>query len=160
MKVAEKISARSNLEGRRRPIDTHVGARIRLRRGLLGMSQVQLGDVLGLSYEQVQKYERGADRVNAWCLFEISQVLVVPISYFFDDIPEGMSGSPFSGPRGRRGSFDGIQVSFAADEDDSTLDRRGGNAAVQRVLPRKTADEAAGRRAAEGQAAECLIVVV
>jgi len=123
MKVAEKISARSNLEGRRRPIDTHVGARIRLRRGLLGMSQVQLGDVLGLSYEQVQKYERGADRVNAWCLFEISQVLVVPISYFFDDIPEGMSGSPFSGPRGRRGSFYGIQVSFAADEDDQLISR-------------------------------------
>ena len=88
-------------ESRPSPIDIYVGSRIRLRRTLLGMSQERLGDALGLTFQQVQKYERGVNRVGASRLFEISRVLEVPISYFFDDMPEGMSESPFSGPRGR-----------------------------------------------------------
>lgn len=69
------------------PIDVHVGARVRLRRTLLGMSQERLGDALGLTFQQVQKYERGANRVGASRLFELAKALGVPVSYFFDDLP-------------------------------------------------------------------------
>lgn len=69
------------------PIDIHVGARVRLRRTLLGMSQERLGEALGLTFQQVQKYERGANRVGASRLFELAKALGVPVSYFFDDLP-------------------------------------------------------------------------
>ena len=82
------------LGGRRRrrksdkpnPIDVHVGTRVRLRRTLLGMSQEKLGDALGLTFQQVQKYERGANRIGASRLYDLSRVLDVPVSFFFDDI--------------------------------------------------------------------------
>ena len=92
---------RPDREGRPSPIDVHVGSRVRLRRTLLGMSQEKLGDALGLTFQQVQKYERGVNRVGASRLFDISRVLDVPISFFFDDMPEGMNEAPMSGPRGR-----------------------------------------------------------
>ena len=68
-------------------IDAHVGARIRLRRTLLGMSQEQLGAAMSLTFQQIQKYERGANRIGSSRLYQLSQVLNVPISYFFDDMP-------------------------------------------------------------------------
>ncbi|WP_426954370.1 helix-turn-helix domain-containing protein [Muricoccus radiodurans] len=71
-----------------RPIDIHVGSRVRLRRTLLGMSQGALGEALGVTFQQVQKYERGVNRIGASRLFEISQVLDVPISFFFDDMTD------------------------------------------------------------------------
>lgn len=80
-------------EGRTSPIDAHVGSRIRLRRTLMGMSQERLGEALGLTFQQVQKYERGANRVGASRLFDLSRVLDVPISFFFDDMPEPLSAS-------------------------------------------------------------------
>lgn len=70
------------------PIDIHVGSRVRLRRTLLGMSQEKLGDALGLTFQQVQKYERGANRIGSSRLFKLSQILDVPVSFFFDDMPE------------------------------------------------------------------------
>jgi transcriptional regulator with XRE-family HTH domain len=76
-------------------IDMHVGKRVRLRRTLLGMSQEQLGAELNVTFQQVQKYERGANRISASRLWDISQILDVPISYFFDDMSEGtMRSSP------------------------------------------------------------------
>jgi transcriptional regulator with XRE-family HTH domain len=75
-------------ESRPSPIDVHVGSRIRLRRTLMGMSQERLGDSLGLTFQQVQKYERGVNRVGASRLYDLSRVLDVPISFFFDDMPE------------------------------------------------------------------------
>lgn len=72
--------------GKPNPIDVHVGARVRLRRTLLGMSQEKLGELLGLTFQQVQKYERGANRVGASRLFDLSRVLDVPVSFFFDDM--------------------------------------------------------------------------
>ena len=73
-------------------IDMHVGKRVRLRRG---MSQWQLGAELNVTFQQVQKYERGANRISASRLWDISQILDVPISYFFDDMSEGtMRSSP------------------------------------------------------------------
>ena len=74
--------------GKPNPIDVHVGARVRLRRTLLGMSQEKLGEAIGLTFQQVQKYERGANRIGASRLYDLSRVLDVPVSFFFDDMPE------------------------------------------------------------------------
>ena len=76
-------------------VDMHVGKRVRLRRTLLGMSQEQLGTELNITFQQVQKYERGANRISASRLWDISQILDVPINYFFDDMTENtMQSSP------------------------------------------------------------------
>jgi transcriptional regulator with XRE-family HTH domain len=72
-------------------LDVHVGGRVRLRRLLLGLSQEKLGDALGLTFQQVQKYERGANRISASRLFDLSTVLGVPVSFFFDDISADLS---------------------------------------------------------------------
>ena len=71
------------------PIDVHVGRRLRLRRTLLGMSQERLGQLLGLTFQQIQKYERGVNRIGSSRLYELGQILDVPISFFFDDMPDG-----------------------------------------------------------------------
>ncbi len=68
------------------PIDIHVGARIRMRRKLLGISQEKLAEQLGLTFQQVQKYERGANRVSASKLFEIARALQSSVAYFFDGL--------------------------------------------------------------------------
>lgn len=78
--------------GKPHPIDVHVGSRVRLRRTLLGMSQEKLGEALGLTFQQVQKYERGANRIGSSRLFELSQILDVPVSFFFDDAPLAAEG--------------------------------------------------------------------
>jgi transcriptional regulator with XRE-family HTH domain len=69
------------------PIDTHVGSRIRLRRNMLGMSQEKLGDSLGITFQQIQKYEKGTNRVGASRLQAIASILGVPVAYFFEDAP-------------------------------------------------------------------------
>ena len=116
--MAEDTVEAPGRDSRPSPIDIHVGSRVRLRRTLLGMSQERLGDALGLTFQQVQKYERGVNRVGASRLFDISRVLDVPISYFFDDMPEGMSETPVSGPRGRMYGFAEAQEPFAPGVDD------------------------------------------
>ena len=93
-------------EGRPSPIDVHVGSRIRLRRTLLGMSQERLGDQLGLTFQQVQKYERGVNRVGASRLFDLARVLDVPISFFFDDMPDALAGGMGGGGRRALGMAD------------------------------------------------------
>jgi transcriptional regulator with XRE-family HTH domain len=75
------------------PVDVHVGARLRQRRTLHGMSQTTLGDALGISFQQVQKYERGTNRIGASRLFELSRVLDVPVEFFFDDMPTAVAAS-------------------------------------------------------------------
>lgn len=75
------------------PVDIHVGSRIRLRRTLLGMSQEKLGRAISLTFQQIQKYERGTNRVGSSRLYQLSQVLSVPISFFFDDMPAEVSGN-------------------------------------------------------------------
>jgi transcriptional regulator with XRE-family HTH domain len=69
------------------PIDIHVGSRVRLRRNMLGMSQEKLGEMLGITFQQIQKYEKGTNRVGASRLQAISTVMNVPVSYFFEDAP-------------------------------------------------------------------------
>jgi transcriptional regulator with XRE-family HTH domain len=75
------------------PVDVHVGSRVRLRRTLLGMSQEKLGEAIGLTFQQVQKYERGANRVGASRLFDLSRVLDVPVGFFFDEMPDDVAAS-------------------------------------------------------------------
>jgi len=70
-------------------IDDHVGARIRERRIMLGLTQQQLAEMIGVTYQQAHKYERGINRVSAGRLFEVAQVLGVPVSYFFDGLEQG-----------------------------------------------------------------------
>src|ERR1044071_7122837 len=67
------------------PIDVRVGARLRLRRNMIGLSQEKLGEALGLTFQQVQKYERGTNRIGASRLYELSRILDVPVSFFFDN---------------------------------------------------------------------------
>ncbi len=71
------------------PIDAHVGSRVRVRRTLLGLSQTQLGVRMGITFQQIQKYEWGTNRISASRLYQMSHILDVPVSYFFDDLDEG-----------------------------------------------------------------------
>ncbi len=75
------------------PIDVHVGVRLRQRRTLLGMTQTNLGDAIGVTFQQAQKYENGANRISASRLFTLSRVLEVPVEYFFDDMPAAVAAS-------------------------------------------------------------------
>ncbi len=77
------------------PIDIHVGGRVRLRRMILGMSQEALGKSLGLTFQQVQKYEKGVNRVGASRLFQLSTLLDVPIQFFYDDYDAKIGGRSF-----------------------------------------------------------------
>ena len=70
------------------PIDVHVGSRVRLRRMMVGMSQERLGERLNLTFQQVQKYEKGANRIGASRLYAISKILDVPVEFFFQDMPD------------------------------------------------------------------------
>jgi len=69
------------------PVDVHVGTRMRQRRALLGMSQTNLGEAVGLTFQQIQKYERGSNRMGSSRLYEFAKVLDVPVAYFFDEMP-------------------------------------------------------------------------
>ena len=71
------------------PIDIHVGSRVRLRRTMLGQSQEKLGNALGITFQQIQKYEKGANRIGASRLQQIANVLTVPVAFFFEDAPSG-----------------------------------------------------------------------
>ena len=75
------------------PIDAQVGNRVRLRRMLIGMSQERLGELLGLTFQQVQKYEKGVNRIGAGRLFEVARILGVPIDYFYEGAMAQSSGS-------------------------------------------------------------------
>ncbi len=99
------------------PTDAHVGKRVRLRRTLLGMSQEKLGKELGLTFQQVQKNERGTNRIGASRLYELSNILDVPVIFFFDDMPPEIAGERPGRPAGM------TEVQGAAYEAD-TLARR------------------------------------
>ncbi len=100
-----------------RPVDVHVGRRVRLRRTMLGMNQTKLGEALGLSFHMVQKYERGKSRISASRLYDLSNVLNVPVSFFFDDMPPEVSGE-------RRGRPVGMSKAQGAAYEADTLAKR------------------------------------
>ncbi len=88
--------------GKPHPVDVHVGARLKQRRKLLGITQTNLGDAIGLTFQQVQKYERGANRISASRLCDLSRVLDVSIDYFFEDMPTAVAAiSPATKRRGK-----------------------------------------------------------
>jgi transcriptional regulator with XRE-family HTH domain len=91
VEVEERSSRRAN------PIDVHVGGRVRLRRMLLGMSQEKLGEHLGLTFQQIQKYEKGINRIGASRLFDLAQVLAVPVQFFYEELAaSGGNGAGFA----------------------------------------------------------------
>ncbi len=87
--------------GNPQPIDVHVGARVRVRRKLLGMTQTKLGDALGLTFQQVQKYEKGANRIGSSRLYDLARVFDVPIEHFFEDMPADVVASSSAKGRGK-----------------------------------------------------------
>jgi transcriptional regulator with XRE-family HTH domain len=104
------------------PVDISVGGRLRQRRTLLGMSQEKLGRAVGLTFQQIQKYERGVNRIGASRLLQLSRALAVPIAYFFEDVPavktkssqaaaviSGIAGDPFS----RRETMELVRAYYA-----------------------------------------------
>jgi len=82
------------------PIDKHVGARVRARRAGMRISQSKLGDAIGVTFQQVQKYENGANRIGASNLYKIARELSVDVGYFFDGISEDMYEASLSDPYG------------------------------------------------------------
>ncbi len=102
---------------RPRPVDVHVGSRVRSRRKILGMTQAKLGAAIELTFQQVQKYERGTNRIGASRLYQLSKVLDVPVSFFFDDMP------PQVAQTGQRRPF-GFSESEAAVYEADTLAKR------------------------------------
>lgn len=121
--MAGKTADPQKGESRPSPIDVHVGSRIRLRRTLLGMSQEHLGDALGITFQQVQKYERGVNRVGASRLFDMSRILDVPIAYFFEDLSSDLSETELSGPRGHNYGFSEVQEPFSIGSEPSLGDQ-------------------------------------
>jgi len=102
------------------PIDIQVGNRVRIRRMLIGMSQERLGDLLGLTFQQVQKYEKGVNRIGAGRLFEVSRILNVPIDFFYEGVEGRLAGQPgMAEPEGAPpvmefvSSGEGLQLSLA-----------------------------------------------
>ena len=79
------------------PVDKYVGSRVRMRRIMLGMSQEKLGEALGLTFQQIQKYEKGTNRVGASRIQQISEILQVPVSFLFEGGPTGNAGQGFEG---------------------------------------------------------------
>jgi transcriptional regulator with XRE-family HTH domain len=103
-------------------VDVHVGKRLRQRRTLLGMSQTKVGTAVDLTFQQIQKYERGSNRISSSQLFEFAKALDVPVSYFFDEMPaNALDGRPMSG-RGRKG-FSETSTSFETKEKDPLIKR-------------------------------------
>ena len=96
--MAKSRSSFGRGTGQPHPVDIHVGARVRQRRTLLGMTQTGLADALGLTFQQVQKYERGVNRIGAGRLYDLARVFDVSIEYFFEDMPPEVAAiSPAKG---------------------------------------------------------------
>lgn len=118
------------------PVDIHVGSRVRLRRMMIGMSQERLGEKLGLTFQQVQKYEKGANRIGASRLFAISKILEVPVEFFFQDMPDSIAQGPTDNSAGMSepdetsfvmdfvNSSEGLQLNTAFKRIDSSDTRR------------------------------------
>lgn len=96
-------------KGKANKLDEHLGQQLRIRRNMLGMSQEKLADLLGLTFQQVQKYERGKNRISASRLYDLARILDVSVDYFYKDATQATSLS--SGPQG-----------FAEDDQDSFID--------------------------------------
>lgn len=134
------------------PIDAHVGSRVRLRRMLLGISQERLGEQLGLTFQQVQKYEKGVNRIGASRLYDLSKVLNVPVQFFYDEAPvleNGVAPQPGLAEAPAEGyvsdflaSREGVELNKAYSRITDMRTRRAVLELVRALAP----DEAAGAR--------------
>ena len=116
------------------PIDIHVGSRVKLRRTMQGMSQEKLGDALGITFQQIQKYEKGTNRIGASRMQQIAAALKVPVSFFFDDAPKGIA--PGGGEANEAGSTSYV-VDFLSSTEGIQLNRafvRINNPAIRRKI--------------------------
>jgi transcriptional regulator with XRE-family HTH domain len=100
---APEQARRPRVTGKPNPVDAHVGNRLRVRRTLLGLSQEKVGEAMGLTFQQVQKYERGANRIGASRLWDMSRVLDCPVSYFFEEMDDRTADAS---PRNQAGASD------------------------------------------------------
>ncbi len=111
-------------------IDVHVGSRIRMRRQLVSMSQEKLGELLGITFQQVQKYEKGTNRISASRLYYASKILGVPVQAFFEDLPGSEGDAGFSEPAENNSvmsslmNTEGIQLAKAFRDADNTTKRK------------------------------------
>jgi len=110
-------------------IDAHVGARIRMRRQLVNMSQERLGELLGITFQQVQKYEKGSNRISASRLFYASKTLGVPVQFFFDGLPGAEDAGGLQEGGGDEFSAalmspEGVQLAKAFKSADTTTKRK------------------------------------
>jgi transcriptional regulator with XRE-family HTH domain len=111
-------------------IDVHVGSRLRMRRQLISMSQEKLGELLGITFQQVQKYEKGTNRISASRLFYAAKILGVPVQSFFEDLPAVDNDPGFSEPSGDNTvmtslmNAEGIQLAKAFRDADSSTKRK------------------------------------
>jgi transcriptional regulator with XRE-family HTH domain len=112
-KASQEAVVATGKKGRANPVDAHVGGRLRLRRALLGMSQEKLADAVGLTFQQVQKYERGTNRVSASRLYQFSKILDVPIAYFFEQYTDTSRASGLHNFQG--GMADNSQAGYFDD---------------------------------------------
>lgn len=105
------------------PIDVHIGSRLRIRRNLVGMSQEELGHAIGVTFQQVQKYERGTNRISGSRLFDVACALQVPVSFFYEGIDENLVKARMERAQKAHGSrpFDyvppGMTSPMTSDED-------------------------------------------
>ena len=107
----------SKTKGTPNEMDIHVGQRLKVRRSLLGMSQEKLAEAAGITFQQIQKYERGMNRISAGRLFDFSNVLDVPVSYFFEQFQNPIQSSQYS-----HGLSDNNQEGF--DKGDDIMSRK------------------------------------
>ncbi|MFN3701260.1 MAG: helix-turn-helix domain-containing protein [Alphaproteobacteria bacterium] len=101
-------------KGTAEPVDKHVGSRLRIRRSLLGLSQEKLADKVGITFQQVQKYERGTNRISSSRLYQFSKILGVPVEYFFGEMDKNLDKATNLA----YGMADNAQEGFAAEEND------------------------------------------
>src|SRR3984885_15214613 len=120
LRVQHKLPASASLPKKQaNPIDAQVGNRIRLRRMLIGMSQERLGELLGLTFQQVQKYEKGVNRIGAGRLFDVARILGVPIDFFYEGVSGQLEARGFSDQESALpvmefvSSGEGLQLSLA-----------------------------------------------
>ncbi len=132
------------------PVDVHVGGRVRMRRILIGLSQEKMGEQLGVTFQQVQKYEKGSNRISASRLWQMSKILGVPVAFFFDDLPESETGEARTGFGESAGegalmdflsSADGFQLNRAFSQiDDPNVRRKLVDLAKALAIPHSAGD--------------------
>ena len=125
MSGPEDREAAEEERGSRRPnpIDAHVGSRVRLRRMLLGMSQEKLGEQLGLTFQQVQKYEKGVNRIGASRLFDLAQILGVPVQFFYEEAPASQASHSEAAPGFAERPAESYVIDFLASREGLELNK-------------------------------------